>query len=161
MMTLDLQKVEVLLEPLASSQSCELVACEWATEGGRRVLRVLLDKPGGVTLKDCEDFSRLVDPVLDVEGIISDRYDLEVSSPGMNRPLRKKEDFVKYQGDLVSIKTREPLNGRAHFKGLLKEVKGEYVCLEIDKQIFEIPWQMIFKANLEVDIGKILKNKKK
>ena len=161
MNSVDLKKIEELLAPMAQAQGCELVACEWTSEAGRRSLRVLLDKQGGVVLKDCEEFSRLVDPLLDVEGLISDRYDLEVSSPGLNRPLRKKADFERFCGELIFVRTRSPHEGRSNFKGLLKAVEGEKLLIEIDQQIFKIPLEEISKAKLEVDINKLLKNNKK
>ena len=156
----DLKKIEELLEPMAKAQGCDLVACEWSTEGGQRSLRVLLDKAGGVSLKDCEDFSRLVDPLLDVEGLTSERYNLEVSSPGLNRPLRKKSDFERFCGEMVFVRTQHPLEGRSNYKGLLKEVREDKVLIEIDQKLFEIPLNEISKANLEVDFNKLLKNKK-
>lgn len=160
-MRIDLGKIEDLLEPLAASEGCELVACEWTTDLGRRVLRVFLDKEGGVKLEDCESFSRLIDPLLDVEGLIPEKYDLEVSSPGLNRPLRKLKDFERFEGECVTIKTSSPLNNRSNFKGLLKGVKDQKIQMEIDQQLYEIPFEMLLKANLEFNIDKLLKNKKK
>ncbi len=160
-MRIDLEKIEGILEPLATSLGCELVACEWASDLGRRILRVFIDKEDGVMLEDCESFSRLIDPLLDVEGLVPEKYDLEVSSPGLNRPLRKQKDFEKFTGECVSIKTSEPLNNRSNYKGLLQGVKGQTIQLEIDHEIFEIPLNLILKANLEFNIGKLLKKKKK
>ncbi len=158
-MQVDLSKIEVLLEPLATSMNCELVACEWTTDMGQRVLRVLLDKPAGVKLEDCEAFSRLIDPLLDVEGLIPEQYNLEVSSPGINRPLRKEADFLKFVGDQVYIRTKEALENRSNFKGLLKDVKDHRVCVEIDKQLYEIPLDSILKAHLEPNLKELLKKK--
>lgn len=158
-MQIDLQKIEALLEPLAASLGCELVACEWTSEMGRRVLRVLLDKEGGVKVEDCEAFSRLIDPILDVEALLPEQYNLEVSSPGINRPLRKEKDFEKFVGEAVFIRSSIPLENRSNFKGLLKGVQNHQVQVEIDGQMYEIPLEKVLKANLEVDINKLLKSK--
>ncbi len=161
MIPIQLEKIEALLEPVAVSQGYEWVACEWGSEAGARVLRVFIDKAGGLEVKDCEEFSRLIDPLLEVEALISERYQLEVSSPGLNRPLKKWGDFEKFVGEKVSVKTKRPLNGRSHYKGLLKLAQNQQIQLEIDGQLYAIPFLEIMKANLEVDWDKILKNKKK
>lgn len=160
-MQLELSKIEALLEPSAASMACELVACEWTTDMGRKVLRVLLDKPGGVKVEDCEAFSRLIDPLLEVEGLIPEQYNLEVSSPGVNRPLRKEKDFERFVGEHVFIRSSSPLENRSNFKGLLKGIQNQQVQIEIDGKIYEIPFHKILKANLEIDLNKLLKNKKK
>lgn len=156
-----LKKIEALLEPPIRSEGCELVACEWSSDAGRKILRVLIDKEGGVKVEDCESISRLIDPLLEVEGEIQERYSLEVSSPGLNRPLRKEKDFERFAGETIFIKTTTPLNNRSNFKGLLKGVTDRKVLVEIDRDLFEIPLEIILKANLEFDFDKLLKNKKK
>lgn len=161
MIPVDLKNIEDLIEPAVSSLNCELVACEWGNDAGQRVLRVLIDKPGGVLLSDCEELSRLIDPLLEVEGIISERYNLEVSSPGLNRPLRKIQDFERFLGELVFIKIRNKQGERGNYKGRLKEVKDGIVKVEVDRSLHEIPFENIIKANLEIDLSKILKSNKK
>jgi len=156
----DLERIERLLEPVALSYGCELVGCEWAFGGGQGILRVLIDKEGGVSLKDCEQFSRLIDPVLDVEDLILPRYNLEVSSPGLDRPLKKLTDFLRFTGQTIRLKTKIPIEHRGHFKGELKGVEGEDILMETDGVLYRIPHKEVLKANLEVDWATEMKKRK-
>lgn len=132
----------------------ELLLLEVSSERGRRTLRIYLDKvPGGVTVEDCALFSRALGPVLDVEGGIAGSYDLEVSSPGLNRPLVQPEHFRNQIGSVLQVATREPVGGRRNFKGPLESVAGEgedfLLKLKVDREIFEIPWRLIHRAHLD------------
>lgn len=139
-----------MIEPVLETEGMELVDLEFKQEGGRRVLRLYIDTPEGVTLDDCETASRQIGALLDLEDPISHRYHLEVSSPGINRVLRKEKDFRRFAGSPVKIKTRRKLNGRANFRGLLKGVENSLVQVELDESVVEIPTEDIDKAQLDL-----------
>jgi ribosome maturation factor RimP len=146
-----LQEVREAVEPILQSQGFELVDLEYQRESRGWVLRIYLDREGGVTLDDCAGVSHEVGTVLEVRDVIPTAYVLEVSSPGLTRPLKKPEDFNRFRNQLVKIKLYQPLNGRRNFKGTLLGLEGETVRVEVDQQVFEIPLQSIAKANLEID----------
>ncbi len=110
-----------------------------------------MDREGGVTIDDCAQVSRELGTVLDVRELIPNPYVLEVSSPGLTRPLKKAEDFQKFRNHLVKIKTFEPLEGRKNFKGTLLGLEGDLVRVVVDGQDYEIPLKSIAKANLEIE----------
>ena len=141
-----------LLEPSISALGFELVAVELAGSGNDRVLRVYIDHPDGITVDDCADVSRQVSAVLDVEDPISGSYVLEVSSPGLDRPLVKPADFERFRGSLVKVRTREAVLGRKNFTGLLSEASGSNVVVEVDGEPYEINVANIEKARLVPDL---------
>jgi len=114
-------------------------------------LRIYLDREGGVTLDDCAEVSGEIGAVLEVKDVIPNPYVLEVSSPGLTRPLRKPEDFNKFSNRLVKIKLYEPVEGRKNFRGNLLGLEGDKVRLEIEGRVYELPLQGIAKANLEIE----------
>lgn len=147
-------KVRDLAEPVIEAEGIELVDLEYLREGQRWVLRLFIDKPGGVGLDDCQTVSRLVDKLLDVEDPIAPSYSLEVSSPGIERPLKKREHFEQFAGRLVEIKTFGPVGDppRKNFKGrLLGIAEGDSVRVEIDGKTFELPLEKVAKAHLALD----------
>jgi ribosome maturation factor RimP len=146
-----LQEVREVVEPILQSQGYELVDLEYQRESRGWVLRIYLDREGGITLDDCAGVSHEVGAVLEVKDVIPNAYVLEVSSPGLTRPLKKPEDFNRFQNRLVKIKLYKPLDGRRNFKGMLLGLEGETIRVEVDQQLFEIPLQSIAKANLEID----------
>lgn len=137
-----------MAEPLAQKAGLELVDVELTTEAGRRVLRFLIDKEGGVTLDDCEAFSRLVDPELDRLDPIAGSYDLQVSSPGVERPLKKESDYQRFSGRPVCIKLFAPLAGKKVYEGILRGLEEENILLETEAEIIRIPLDKVAKANL-------------
>ena len=143
-----LQKAFDLIGPILLPLGFELVDLQLATEPGRRILRVLIDKEGGISVGDCEKASREIETAIEVEEVIRERYSLEVSSPGLDRPLVKEADFVRFAGQTASIKTREPIEGRRNYKGTLKGVEAGEIVIEVDHQDYRIPWKLIEKANL-------------
>jgi ribosome maturation factor RimP len=161
MRSIELEKVEAIVDPVVRSIGCEMIACEWLMEQGRWTLRVLIDKPGGIHLSDCEHLSHLLSPVLDVEDLIPQGYNLEVSSPGLDRPLKKLADFEHYSGNQIRLSTKIPIENRSHFKGELKGVEGETILVEVDKILYSIPHKEVYRAKLEVDWGKVMKKGKK
>ena len=146
-----LQEVREVVEPILQSQGYELVDLEYQRESRGWVLRIYLDREGGITLDDCTGVSHEVGAVLEVKDVIPNAYVLEVSSPGLTRPLKKPEDYNRFRNQLVKIKLFQPLDGRRNFKGSLLGLEGETVRVEADGQVFEIPLQSIAKANLEID----------
>ena len=146
-----LGEVRQVIEPLLQSQNFELVDLEYQREPQGWVLRIYLDREGGVTLDDCAEVSGEIGAVLEVKDVIPNPYVLEVSSPGLTRPLKKPEDFNKFSNRLVKIKLYEPLEGRKNFKGTLLGLEGEKVRLEIEGRVYELPLQGIAKANLEIE----------
>ena len=142
-----------LLEPSISALGFELVAVELVGSGDDRILRVYIDHPDGITVDDCADVSRQVSAVLDVEDPIPGAYVLEVSSPGLDRPLVKAADFERFRGSLVKLRTREAVLGRKNFTGMLSEASGDNVVVEVDGEPYEIEFANIEKARLVPDLG--------
>jgi ribosome maturation factor RimP len=150
-------RVTELAEPLAASLGLELAEVEYKQEGGRMVLRLYIDRDGGVTLDDCSAVNRELAEILDVEDFIQSRYNLEVSSPGLNRSLNKPSDYERFTGRLVKIKTFELLaddagNKRKTFTGELLGLEGGIVRLKLTEgQTAGIPFEKVAKANLEFE----------
>ncbi len=155
-----LDKVYRLLVPVLESMAVELVDLEFKREGRDWFLRLFIDKEGGVTLDDCAEVSREVDALLEVEDVIDAAYRLEVSSPGLDRPLKKPADYERFKGRLVKVKTFEKLDpderghSRKTFTGeLLGLEAGRVRIRQLDTKggVVEIPLEGIAKANLELD----------
>lgn len=145
-----LQKVAELVSPIVQEEGLELLDVVWTFENGRNVLRLILDKEGGtVGLADCQRVSHAVEDIIEVENIVPARYDLEVSSPGINRPLKKKKHFEQAMGKVIRVKTKIPLNNRQNYKGILKSVGETEFVMEIDRKDYTIPFDQLEKANLE------------
>ncbi len=139
-----------IIEPVLEPEGIELVDIEFKLEGGRWVLRLFIDTPRGVTLDDCELVSRQVGALLDIKDPIEHRYVLEVSSPGINRVLRREKDFQNFAGSPVRIRTRTKLTGRRNFRGILKGLQNSKIVLEIDGSTLEIDPSNLEKANLDL-----------
>ena len=146
-----LNKVEELVSPVLANLGYELVDRELAVEGGRRILRIYIDRPGGVTVDDCSTASHAVEDLIEIEELISEKYVLEISSPGINRPLRKREDFERYAGSIVKLKTRNPIEGRSNFKGELVGLSGDDVVVTIDGKNYNVPIAELGKARIDED----------
>ena len=123
-------RVRRLLEPVLERDGFELVEVEWLRVGGRWTLRVFVDRQGGVGIDECQEVSRTVEPILDVEDLIEPAYDLEVSSPGVERPLRKASDFDRFAGQDVQMTLNAPLDGAKRVKAKLKGTDGDAVRIE-------------------------------
>jgi ribosome maturation factor RimP len=140
--------VAAVTAPLAESLGLEFVDAEYRKEGGRWFLRVFIDKPEGVGLEDCEALSELLGRVLDEKDLIPHAYTLEVSSPGVERPLKKPADFKRFAGREVRIVTAAPLNGRRKFTGSITSAGEDAVFLLVDGVEVSIPYAAISRANL-------------
>jgi ribosome maturation factor RimP len=131
-MAAGLEKVREIVDRVAQSSGLEVVDVELHGGGKARMLRIYLDKPGGVTHEDCSSFSREVGTIFDVEDAVpGGTYLLEVSSPGLDRKLSKPEDYQRFAGSLVRLMTRDPVNGNRHFEGRLKEFHDGQLSLEL------------------------------
>lgn len=123
------QKTEQLLEPIIKELGFELVDVEYVKEGGTWYLRAFIDKPGGITVDDCETVSRRFSDVLDREDYIEDSYVFEVSSPGLGRPLKKEKDFKRSIGEEVEIRTYRAIDRQKDFTGILKDFDESTVTI--------------------------------
>ena len=144
------RKLRQLVEPLLASKGVELVDLECKKEGTREVLRVYIDKSGGVTLDLCGEVSELIGPMLDAADVLQGRYYLEVSSPGINRPLSTRDDFVRFIDSKVRLVTSAPIGGKTVFRGRLTGVQSDEVLVETgNKRQWRIPLGSLVKANLD------------
>jgi ribosome maturation factor RimP len=139
-----------LIEPVLEPEGIELVELEFKFEQGRWVLRLYIDTPGGVTLDDCELVSRQVGALLDIKDPIQRRYTLEVSSPGINRVLRREKDFQQFAGSPVKIRTCVKIDSRKNFQGILVGMEESKVVLDVEGTRFEINLDDIDKAHLDL-----------
>lgn len=137
-----------LIAPSVDALGLELWGIEHSQQGKYSVLRIFIESENGITIDDCEKVSRQVSAILDVEDPISGEYTLEVSSPGLDRPLFSIEQFDQYKGNEIDVRLRTPLNGRRKFKGLLADVVEETVCVQVDGEDFQLPHAEIEKANI-------------
>jgi len=147
-------RITELAEKTASSMALEVVLVEMRNEGGRTILRIYVDQPTGITLEDCSQFSRRFSTIMDVEDFVPFAYVLEVSSPGVNRPLVKEADFQRFMGENARVRTRRPIEGQRNFKGRIIDVTEGRVTFESapDKQVVAAVAD-IEKANLIADLS--------
>jgi ribosome maturation factor RimP len=139
-----------IIEPVLEPEGVELVEIEFKPEGTRWILRLYIDAPGGVTLDDCESVSRQVGALLDIKDPIQQKYSLEVSSPGINRVIRKEKDFSRFAGSPVRIKTRMKISGRRNFLGTLQGVEDSKIIVIVDGSRIEINPDDLEKARLDL-----------
>ncbi len=144
-----------LLEPGARALGFEILAVELSGRGSNMVLRVYIDGPDGVTVDDCAKVSHQLSAILDVEYPIPDAYTLEVSSPGLDRPLSKRTHFEAVVGQQVKIQTHGYVQGRRRFTGLLTGVGDNTLTIDVDGEAYELPWSEIGKARLVPDFGTV------
>jgi ribosome maturation factor RimP len=147
------ERVRGIAERVAIENGLELVHAEVAGPEGKPIIRLFIDKPDGVTHEDCSAVSLHVGTILDVEDFIHSPYTLEVSSPGLERGLYKRQDYERFSGHPAKMKVRNPVNGQRNFRGRIIGVEGEQVIFE-DKTSGRVTVQIesIVKANLEIDV---------
>lgn len=138
-----------VLEPEIVEQGFELVEVEYGRFGGGGILRLFIDHEKGVTLDDCAAISQVVSLVLDKDDFIDEAYTLEVSSPGFDRPVRKPQDFARFAGERIKLKTVSPIEGRKRFSGVLRGIAEDLVTVETESADFHIHLANIQKANLD------------
>lgn len=140
--------VRGLVEPICESEGIELIHLEYGPEKSGKTLRLYIDKPGGITLNDCALISHQVGDILDVNLEDFGSYNLEVSSPGTERPLGKISDFERFEGKMIRIRTSQLINGQKNFKGILAGISERIVTLLVEDKTVAIPYQDIIKARL-------------
>lgn len=136
------------MEPILEEMGYELVDVEYVSIYGRWILRLFVDKEGGVTIGDCARISEELGDLIDVKEIIRHEYNLEVSSPGLDRPLKKEKDLSRGLGKRVKIRMTTPLEGRRNFTGVLLRYGDGILHLDVDGQEVALPWPDVAKANL-------------
>ncbi|HBO3782938.1 TPA: ribosome maturation factor RimP [Pseudomonas aeruginosa] len=148
-MSSKLEQLQALLAPVVEALGYECCwGVEFISQGRHSVLRVYIDRPEGILIDDCEAVSRQVSGILDVEDPISGEYTLEVSSPGMDRPLFTLEQFAKHAGEQVKIRLRSPYEGRRNYQGILRGVEEQDVVVLVDDHEYLLPIDSIDKANI-------------
>lgn len=146
------QRTEELISPIIEQNQFELVDVEYVKEGGTWYLRAYIDKPGGITVDDCEVVSRALSDLLDKHDFIEDAYVLEVSSPGLGRPLKKEKDFARSIGEEVDVRTFRAISHQKEFTGILRDYDKEKIVLEMeDQELFEIARADIALIRLSFD----------
>lgn len=146
--SLIIKTITDLAEPILNAMGFELVDVLYLSKQGRWVLRLYIDKDGGVTISDCAQVSGEIGDLLDVKDIIQHEYVLEVSSPGLNRPLKKEKDFTRAIGKRIKVRMGSPVNGQRNFTGYLSNFQNKTIYLQMQKGMVELSWQDIRKANL-------------
>lgn len=144
-------QLKALILPVLQAQGVELVDMQFVKAGKRSVLRLFIDKPEGVTLDDCAALSGLVGEIIDVHDIIDFAYTLEVSSPGLTRPLKKLADYHRFTGRLARLTVRDKTGRVATLRGELKGLAGDEVLLQEGAQVRHIPWTDIVRGRLDPD----------
>ncbi|AEB10109.1 ribosome maturation factor RimP [Desulfobacca acetoxidans] len=145
-------RVTELILPVLQAHDVELVETEFVRAGRRYILRLFLDKPGGISLEDCAYLSNLLGELIDVHDVIRHAYILEVSSPGLTRPIKKIEDFSRYAGRLVRITVRGGVGKRSLYRGELLGLDGETVKVKEGSRVYAIPVKDIARARLDIDL---------
>jgi ribosome maturation factor RimP len=156
-MVFDIERVREIAAQVGASSGVEVVEVDMRGSGGSRMLRVFIDKPGGVTHEDCANVSRELSTVLDVEDAVpGGPYVLEVSSPGLDRKLSRPADFERFTGSRVKVTTRTPVNGNKHFEGRLQSFQGGRLTLELGTP-GKKPKPGSVPAKLEIELSNIEK----
>lgn len=143
--------VSQMVEPIVASHGMELVHVEYRREARGWVLRIYIDREGGVSLDDCVLVSNEVGPVIDVEDLFQASYTLEVSSPGLNRVLKNERDFERFRERPVRIRTHNPIGKRRNLRGRLLGCTEGVIHIEVDGEVLSIPLSNVAKANLEFE----------
>lgn len=143
--------VTEMVVPITDSAGLELVDVEYVKEGGSWFLRIFIDKPEGITHDDCQLVSEKLSDVLDEKDPIPQSYILEVSSPGIERPLKKREDFVRFKGSKVRASTFSPVDGQKEFIGELEGLRDEHVVINVEGKEFALPLDAVARVRLEAE----------
>ena len=146
-MALTIEHLHSMLEPGALALGLELLAVEMAGRDAN-ILRVYIDSPEGVTVDDCAAASHQFSAILDVEDPISGKFNLEVSSPGLDRPLARSSHFDEVVGEKVKIRTRWPIEGRRRFTGILTQSNRDAAIVDVDGEVYELPFADMERARL-------------
>ena len=147
-----MDRVKAVADSILTSEDMELVEVDYRREPVGWVLRLTIDKKGGVTLDDCTRINQEMGRSLDIEDLISNPYHLEISSPGLDRPLKNERDFIRFSERNIRVKTIDPIGKQKSFKGKLRKCLEGRIEMETDMGIVEIPLSNIARANLEVEV---------
>jgi ribosome maturation factor RimP len=147
-------KIHALVLPAVEAAGYELVESQWKHEQGGWVVRLLIDKPGGVSHEDCERVSREVSVLLDVHDVVPAHYNLEVSSPGLDRPLHTPAHFRRFLGQKAKVKLHQGLDGRRNFTGVIVHADEARVTLDVDGKELELPLADLDRAHLVFELQK-------
>lgn len=147
-------EVNNLIEPVLDELGFELVDTEYLSQHGRRVLRICLDKEGGITMDDCALVSREIGDLIDVKNVFDHEYVLEVSSPGLDRPLKKEKDFLRSIGKKVKVVMDISVMGHRQFIGFLREYRDGTLYLEVENDLVPLSLRNLKKANLIYEFEK-------
>lgn len=148
------QKLTDMLRPAVEEVGKELLGCEFISAGNHSVLRLFIDHENGIEVDDCAEVSRQVGAILDVEDPISTEYNLEVSSPGLDRPLFEMSHFQAVIGETINLRLSMPLNGRRKFKGKLTAIENDTLIVALDGEEYELIFSNVDKANLVYNFEK-------
>ena len=146
------KRVGAVALPVLEEMGLELVEVQYRREQSGWVLRLIIDKQEGISLEDCAAVSREISQLLDIEDFVDQAYNLEVSSPGLNRPLKSMADFQRFTGRKAKIKTIEPIAGEHVFIGRIKKTEGETIILEIGRKEVTMPFSQVARARLEIEL---------
>ena len=161
-MKADIEKIEALAAQVAQEEGVEVFDLAVLREGPRTVVRVFLDREGGIRLGECESFSRKMSAALDVSDPMPGPYVLEVSSPGLNRRLTKPVHFTAAAGRRIRVALAEPVDGSRNYAGTLLSADAEGIVLERDGKAIRLPYRLMRKANIDVTQDELFgKGKKK
>jgi len=143
-----MKEVSALIEPVLDEMEIELVDIAYLSEQGRWILRIYVDKSGGITLGDCTRVNREIGDLIEVKDIFHQEYVLEVSSPGLNRRLKKEKDFERAVGENIKIRMVTPFEGQRNFRGSLQSFQDGILCLSVKDDLILLPYRDVEKANL-------------
>ncbi|MCD6223707.1 MAG: ribosome maturation factor RimP [Deltaproteobacteria bacterium] len=142
------ERIREIIKPLVEAKRISIYDVLFLKKGKSGVLRIYIDKPGGVTVDDCAKVSREINMVLNIEDFIDEPYTLEVSSPGINRLLRTEKHFIHSIGDNIKVHTKEPIGGQRNFSGCLEDVdEGDIIIRSKDEAVYRIPLTAIERAH--------------
>jgi ribosome maturation factor RimP len=147
-------KVASLVEPILQEMDFELVDVEFLHSQGRWILRLTIDREGGITVDDCAKVSRELGDLIDVKDLIRQRYFFEISSPGLDRPLKKEKDLLRALGKKIKVTMKTPIQGRRNYSGLLTDFADGTLYMEMEQGEAALPWAQVQKANLIYEFNK-------
>ena len=147
-----IQSVIGLIEPIIHGENLDLVDVEYKKEGKYWYLRVYIDKKGGVFIEDCQKVSRQIEDMIQIDEIINSSYILEVSSPGLDRPLKKEKDFIRSLGKKVKVTTYSPIDKQRNFVGVIKDISNQTLGLDVNGALVAIPLEIIANAKLVLEL---------